>query len=50
MLNRIFMSFSLSPRYLLVTVLGLMLKKVVPHSVATALARRVLPDKHGTHT
>merc|ERR1719270_559877 len=40
-------SFSLSPLYLLVRVLLDTLKKVVPHSVATALANMVLPVPGG---
>ena len=40
-------SFSDSPRYLEVSVEEETLKKVVPHSVATALASRVLPVPGG---
>jgi len=40
-------SFSDSPRYLEVSVEEVTLKNVVPHSVATALARRVFPVPGG---
>lgn len=45
--NRILTSFSLSPRYLEVRVEEETLKKVVPHSVATALASSVFPVPGG---
>ena len=45
--KRVLMSFSLSPIYLETRVLALILKKVDLHSVATALARRVLPFPGG---
>jgi len=45
--NKILTSFSLSPRYLEVNVEDDTLKKVVPHSVATALAKSVLPVPGG---
>lgn len=43
----ILISFSDSPRYLEVRVEEETLKNVVPHSVATALARRVFPVPGG---
>lgn len=43
-------SFSLSPRHLLMMLLALMLKKVVEHSVATALASSVLPVPGGPYS
>jgi hypothetical protein len=45
--NRILTSFSDSPLYLEVRVDDETLKKVVPHSVATALANIVLPVPGG---
>ncbi len=45
--NRIRTSFSDSPRYLEVSVDEDTLKKVVPHSVATAFASMVLPVPGG---
>lgn len=45
--NRILTSFSDSPRYLEERVDAETLKKVVPHSVATALARSVFPVPGG---
>lgn len=39
-------NFSESPRYLAVRVVAVTLKKVVPHSVATALASMVFPIKN----
>lgn len=42
-LQRTLTSFSESPRHLLTMLEAEMLKKVVLHSVATALASRVLP-------
>jgi hypothetical protein len=43
-------SFSESPLHLLMMLLALMLKKVVRHSVATALASRVLPVPGGPYS
>jgi hypothetical protein len=43
-------SFSLSPRHLLMMLLALMLKNVVRHCVATALASRVLPVPGGPYS
>ena len=42
-----FINFSPSPKYLLVTLLAVMLKKAKPDSVATALANKVLPVPGG---
>jgi hypothetical protein len=47
--NRVRMSFSLSPSHLEVNVLALMLKKLDLHSVATALASSVFPFPGGPY-